>query len=330
MILTNSGLRYIVTELMDTDLEVILKSKQALSEQHIQYFVYQMLCAVRYIHSANVLHRDIKPSNILCNEDCTIKLADFGLARVRQQCDDLTEYVTTRWYRAPEIILAWRGYSQKIDIWSVGCILAEMYVGSPVFQGKHYINQIERITDILGSALPEDIEMLTSENARQFLRNMGHKPKIPWAQLIPNASPVLCDLLDRLLEFNPNRRCNVDEALNHPYFESVRDEESEELAEEIFSFDFEQWQNTKESFQELFYQEICHFHPDALVHHPPSSLMMDLASPHIGSMDWYSPSNSYGDEPLTPTTAFLNSVASDPQIIDANQPDYYLFDRMAD
>lgn len=139
---------------MDTDLDVIINSNQNLSDQHIQYFIYQILCAVKYIHSANVLHRDIKPSNILCNEDCTIKvgyiktkensktkflfvqLADFGLARVQNKWDDMTEYVATRWYRAPEVILSWKEYTEKIDIWSVGCILAELLLRKPLFQGQ--------------------------------------------------------------------------------------------------------------------------------------------------------------------------------------------------
>lgn len=253
---------YIVTELMDTDLQSIIESGQQLSDQHIQYFIYQMLCAVKYIHSANVLHRDIKPGNILCNEDCTIKLADFGLARVQQQCDDLTEYVTTRWYRAPEIILSWKGYSKQIDIWSIGCILAELYLGHPLFQGNHYINQLERITDILGSATSDDIQMLASENARQFLINMGHKPKVPWSQIIPHAPPVVCDLLDHMLAFNPDKRYTVEQSLNHPYFADLRDPDEVEDSPKIFSFDFEKWCLSKEIYQDLFYHEICHFHPE--------------------------------------------------------------------
>jgi len=202
----------------------------------------------------------------LCNEDCTVKLADFGLARVQQKWDDMTEYVATRWYRAPEVILSWKEYTEKIDIWSVGCILAELLLRKPLFQGQDYIHQITRITDILGSPEPDDINMLASDRARAFLIQMGHKPKIPWNVIIPGFNPLAYDLLDKMLTFNPSKRCSVDEALAHPYLEDVRDVDFEVTANGIFSFDFEKWKLSKESYQELFYHEICYFHPEAAAH----------------------------------------------------------------
>jgi len=113
---------------------------QDLSDDHCQYFIYQSLRALKAMHSANVLHRDLKPSNLLLNANCDLKVCDFGLARSAASTDDnsgfMTEYVATRWYRAPEIMLTFKEYTKAIDVWSVGCILAEMLSGKPLFPGK--------------------------------------------------------------------------------------------------------------------------------------------------------------------------------------------------
>ena len=137
---------YIVQDLMETDLHRIIYSKQSLSIDHVQYFVYQILRGLKYIHSANVLHRDLKPSNLLLNSNCDLKICDFGLARgVEDEQKDLTEYVVTRWYRAPEIMLACQEYTKAIDMWSVGCIFAELLARSPLFPGEDYIAQLRLI-----------------------------------------------------------------------------------------------------------------------------------------------------------------------------------------
>lgn len=138
---------YIVADLMETDLHRIIYSKQALSIDHAQYFVYQMLRGLKYIHSANVIHRDLKPSNLLVNSNCDLKICDFGLARgIHHRSIGktmlLTEYVVTRWYRAPEIMLACQEYSKPVDIWSVGCIFAELIKRKPFFAGDDYIDQV--------------------------------------------------------------------------------------------------------------------------------------------------------------------------------------------
>jgi tRNA A-37 threonylcarbamoyl transferase component Bud32 len=141
---------YIVSELMETDLYRIIYSKQSLSLDHAQYFIYQVLRALKYIHSANVLHRDLKPSNLLVNSNCDLKVCDFGLARGiydNEQMRDsnkllLTEYVVTRWYRAPEIMLACHEYDKPVDVWSTGCVLAELLARKPFFPGEDYIDQV--------------------------------------------------------------------------------------------------------------------------------------------------------------------------------------------
>lgn len=147
---------YIVADLMETDLHRIIYSKQKLSIDHAQYFIYQVLRGLKYIHSAEIIHRDLKPSNLLVNSNCDLKICDFGLARGidKSHLDGrggtmlLTEYVVTRWYRAPEIMLACHEYSKPVDIWSVGCIFAELLNRKPYFPGDDYIDQV-RTHDIV-------------------------------------------------------------------------------------------------------------------------------------------------------------------------------------
>ncbi|XP_017981724.1 PREDICTED: mitogen-activated protein kinase homolog MMK2 isoform X2 [Theobroma cacao] len=140
---------YIVYELMDTDLHQIIRSNQALTNDHCRYFLYQVLRGLKYVHSANVLHRDLKPSNLLLNANCDLKIGDFGLARTTSETDFMTEYVVTRWYRAPELLLNCSEYTAAIDIWSVGCILGEIMTRQPLFPGRDYVHQLRLITELM-------------------------------------------------------------------------------------------------------------------------------------------------------------------------------------
>ncbi len=147
---------YLYEELMEADLHAIIRSGQPLTDAHYQSFIYQMLCGLKYIHSANVLHRDLKPGNLLVNADCELKICDFGLARgfsdiPEENAGFMTEYVATRWYRAPEIMLSFQSYSKAIDMWSVGCILAELLGGRPFFKGRDYVDQLNQILHFLGT-----------------------------------------------------------------------------------------------------------------------------------------------------------------------------------
>ncbi|XP_025049741.1 glycogen synthase kinase-3 alpha-like, partial [Alligator sinensis] len=183
---------YIVQDLMETDLYKLLKTQQ-LSNDHVCYFLYQILRGLKYIHSANVLHRDLKPSNLLINTTCDLKICDFGLARIADPEHDhtgfLTEYVATRWYRAPEIMLNSKGYTKSIDIWSVGCILAEMLSNRPIFPGKHYLDQLNHILGVLGSPSQDDLNCIINMKARNYLQSLPHKAQVPWAKLFPKADP---------------------------------------------------------------------------------------------------------------------------------------------
>jgi len=258
---------YMVSDLMETDLHRIIYSRQELTDDHVQYFVYQILRALKYLHSANVLHRDLKPSNLLLNSNCDLKICDFGLARgVADENLDLTEYVVTRWYRAPEIILSCQEYTKAIDIWSVGCIFGELLGRKPLFPGDDYIHQLQIICDIIGTPTEEELEFVTSEKAKRFMRGQPFKPKVPLAKLYPKANPEALDLLEKMLVFDPSKRITVEGALDHPYMESLHNEDDEPDAEEVevFSFDFEAEKNlTKERLQELIFTEMCPFHPEA-------------------------------------------------------------------
>ncbi|XP_018495667.1 mitogen-activated protein kinase 1 isoform X2 [Galendromus occidentalis] len=253
---------YIVQCLMETDLYKLLKT-QRLSNDHVCYFLYQILRGLKYIHSANVLHRDLKPSNLLLNTTCDLKICDFGLARVADPDHDhtgfLTEYVATRWYRAPEIMLNSKGYTQSIDMWSVGCILAEMLSNRPIFPGKHYLDQLNLILGILGSPGHEDLSCIINDKARLYLQSLPVKPRIPFQRLYPDADPKALDLLDKMLTFNPARRITVADALAHPYLEQYYDPADEPVAEEPFKVEMELDDLPKEKLKQLVFNETNSF-----------------------------------------------------------------------
>jgi len=253
---------YIVQSLMETDLYKLLKT-QRLSNDHICYFLYQILRGLKYIHSANVLHRDLKPSNLLLNTTCDLKICDFGLARVADPEHDhtgfLTEYVATRWYRAPEIMVNSKGYNKSIDMWAVGCILAEMLSNRPIFPGKHYLDQLNHIMGVLGSPTAEDLQSILNDKARCYLASLPYKPKVPFNRIYPHADPNALDLLEKMLTFNPHKRITVVEALQHPYLHQYYDPEDEPEASEPFDFHMELDDLPKEKLKEMIFEEMVLF-----------------------------------------------------------------------
>ncbi|KAL1918995.1 uncharacterized protein VTP21DRAFT_2376 [Calcarisporiella thermophila] len=254
---------YLIQELMETDLHRVIRT-QELSDDHCQYFIYQTLRALKCMHSANVLHRDLKPSNLLLNANCDLKVCDFGLARSANFSEEntgfMTEYVATRWYRAPEIMLTFKEYTFAIDVWSVGCILAEMLSGKPLFPGRDYHHQLTLILDVLGTPTMDDFYSIKSRRARDYIRSLPFKKRIPFAQLFPNANPLALDLLEKLLAFNPAKRITVEDALKHPYLEPYHDPNDEPTAPPVSAgfFDFDRFkeQLSKEQLKEMIYEEI--------------------------------------------------------------------------
>lgn len=256
---------YLIQELMETDLHRVIKT-QKLSDDHIQYFIYQTLRALKALHLANVLHRDLKPSNLLLNSNCDLKICDFGLARSIASSEDnfgfMTEYVATRWYRAPEIMLTFQEYTTAIDVWSVGCILAEMLIGRPLFPGRDYHNQLWLIIEILGTPNMEDYYNIKLKRAREYIRSLPFVKKVPLKQIFNDETinPLAIDLLEKLLVFNPAKRITVDNALLHPYLRLYHDPNDEPVAEKIpedfFDFDKHKDKLTIEDLKKLLYDEI--------------------------------------------------------------------------
>ncbi|CAB9517063.1 Mitogen-activated protein kinase HOG1 (Fragment) [Seminavis robusta] len=280
---------YLVFEYVDTDLYKLIMSPQYLTTEHIQTFLYQMLTGLKYIHSFSVIHRDLKPANILLNEDCSLKVCDFGLARIvncTQAEDDnsidsnadsqdphrnplslgvpppkrgltrqLTKHVVTRWYRAPELILI-QPYTSAVDIWSLGCILAEllsMQEGSvagyqdrkPLFPGgtcyplsgdldkiknEERLDQLSVIFGVIGTPSQEDIASIG--NAHEYIMSMEKTKGRPLEKIYSAADPLAIDLLKKMLQFNPKSRCTAQEALEHDFFKGVRRKDMEPAASE--------------------------------------------------------------------------------------------------
>eukprot|EP00347_Sterkiella_histriomuscorum_P009655 403340377 len=374
---------YVVLELAESDLKKVIKSAIHLQIKHIQTIIYNLLCAVKYLHSANVLHRDLKPANVLVNEDCSVKICDFGLARSisgventslmingrrhRMASDDLgsgesgddvllmgaelakiksqeekvsssmsvdqpptqqmqalsieetkaevavseeakkkdlqrkllrtkdhrknmkrelTGHVVTRWYRAPEIILLEKDYGPALDMWSVGCIFAELlgmmkesaptYLDrKPLFPGKSCFplspdksikeerkgfpfsknDQLTIIFDVIGTPLEDDKCFVTDAKAIEYLDAFPRKPRADLSAMYPGAGDDALDLLNKMLVFNPYFRVSVDEALTHPFFRKVKKQEKEVVADCDIQIEFEKDVLDKKKLRSLILEE---------------------------------------------------------------------------
>nr|PIS51110.1 mitogen-activated protein kinase MKC1 [[Candida] auris] len=255
---------YLYEELMECDMHQIIRSGQPLTDSHYQSFIYQVLCGLKYIHSADVLHRDLKPGNLLVNADCELKICDFGLARgfsedVEQNSQFMTEYVATRWYRAPEIMLSFSNYTKAIDIWSVGCILGELLGGKPLFRGKDYVDQLNQILMILGTPKEATLTKIGSVRAQNYVRSLPIMRRVPFSELFPNANPLALDLLEKMLTLDPHQRITVDEALKHPYMSVWHDPNDEPECKVKFDFKTFETVDDIDSMKQLIVEEVRNF-----------------------------------------------------------------------
>ncbi|XP_073060962.1 mitogen-activated protein kinase 15-like [Primulina eburnea] len=262
---------FVVFELMESDLHQVIKANDDLTYEHHRFFLYQMLRAMKYMHTANVYHRDLKPKNILANANCKLKICDFGLARVAFNDTPTTifwtDYIATRWYRAPELCGSFFSkYTPAIDIWSIGCIFAEVMTGKPLFPGKSVVHQLDLITDFLGTPSADTISGVRNEKARKYLSDVKKKYPVPFTNKFPNADPLALKLLKRLLAFDPKDRPSAEEALADPYFRGLAKIEREPSCQSILKmeFEFERRRVTKEDIRELIFREILEYHPQLL------------------------------------------------------------------
>ncbi|XP_051967021.1 mitogen-activated protein kinase 14B-like isoform X2 [Xyrauchen texanus] len=248
---------YLVTHLMGADLNNIVKC-QKLTDDHVQFLIYQILRGLKYIHSAGIIHRDLKPSNLAVNEDCELKILDFGLARLTD--DEMTGYVATRWYRAPEIMLNWMHYNMTVDIWSVGCIMAELLTGRTLFPGTDHIDQLKLIMMLVGTPGPELLMKISSESARNYINSLQHMPKRNFADVFIGANPLAVDLLEKMLVLDTDKRITASEALAHPYLAQYHDPDDEPEAEP-YDQSFESRELEIEEWKRLTYEEVISFEP---------------------------------------------------------------------
>ncbi|CAJ0571443.1 unnamed protein product, partial [Mesorhabditis spiculigera] len=221
---------YFVMELADFNLSHVIREKR-LPHPHLSFLIFQLLCAMKHLHRSGIIHRDLKPENIVINEDVTLKILDFGLAR-RTPFDAqmrMTNYVVTRWYRAPEVILE-MGYNEKVDVWSIGCIFAEILTRKILFPGTDHLDQWRSIVSKMGTPPTSFIDKMT-RNVAFFVRSQPKQTAKSLEELIPDSclpnesedpahyltARYARDLISRMLAIDPEQRISVEEALRHPY-----------------------------------------------------------------------------------------------------------------
>jgi len=215
---------YLVMPRMETTLKRIIRSDQKLTDRHLLFFTYQILRGLRYLHSAALVHRDLKPENILVNgRNCNVKISDFGLVTDvshsgSENHPHLTEYVMTRWYRAPEVMVCAKRYGRAVDVWACGCILAELLLRRELFPGNNHFEQLSLIFSIIGSPKRHETSWITSVDAREWVLKLTPQSGEDLRKIFKNGRPEAIDLLSAMLRVNPKRRVRVEEALRHPYF----------------------------------------------------------------------------------------------------------------
>uniref|UniRef100_A0A4W5N305 mitogen-activated protein kinase n=1 Tax=Hucho hucho TaxID=62062 RepID=A0A4W5N305_9TELE len=238
---------YLVTHLMGADLNNIVKC-QKLTDDHVQFLIYQILRGLKYIHSADIIHR-------VSYIKLTVSILDFGLARHTD--DEMTGYVATRWYRAPEIMLNWMHYNMTVDIWSVGCIMAELLTGRTLFPGT---DRILSLFIMLLIETPEPELLMKNLLSQNYINSLPQMPKRNFTDVFIGANPLAVDLLEKMLVLDTDKRITASEALAHPYFSQYHDPDDEPEAEP-YDQSFESRELEIEEWKRLTYEEICSFEP---------------------------------------------------------------------
>ncbi|KAL4485343.1 hypothetical protein ABPG72_008519 [Tetrahymena utriculariae] len=236
-IINTSNDLYIVRELMNTDLKHIIVSSQELTDDHIRFITYQILRGLLYLHSQNIYHHFLTPLMILINQNCDVKIRNFTYANPR------SKQVLNRWYRSPEINIGFEGvfqkYGKESDIWSVGVIMLELFTRNPIFSCGDNQEYSEKFISILGTPSEEDMFFLDKD-----YKILPNQSKQFWQSFFPLANPLLVDLADKMIVFNPEKRYTAIQCLKHPYFQDLYIEQEDIPCKEYF--DHEQLMNQEE------------------------------------------------------------------------------------
>ncbi|GAB66416.1 mitogen-activated protein kinase 2 [Plasmodium cynomolgi strain B] len=286
---------YIVLEIADSDLKKLFKTPIYLTEEHVKTILYNLLLGEKYIHESGIIHRDLKPANCLLNQDCSVKICDFGLARtincendihIVQDLEEkeeneepgphnknlkkqLTSHVVTRWYRAPELILLQENYTNSIDIWSTGCIFAELLnmLESHVHE-KSNRDQLNIIFNVIGTPSEDDLKSIKKDDVIRYIKLFPPRNGIDFRKKFPSISDDGIDLLQSMLKFNAKNRITIDSALSHPYLKDVRKTKLESFTASKIILPFDDWMMLSETqLRYIFLKEIQSFHPELVI--PP-------------------------------------------------------------
>ncbi|XP_068253486.1 MAPK/MAK/MRK overlapping kinase [Nyctibius grandis] len=212
-----AGSLSLICELMDMNIYELIKGRRKpLPEKKIKNYMYQLCNSLDYIHRNGIFHRDVKPENIFIKQN-TLKLGDFGSCRSIYSKQPHTEYISTRWYRAPECILTNGYYSYKIDMWSAGCVFYELTSFQPLFPGSDELDQISKIHDIIGTPANKTLNKFKQSRIVSFDFPFKKGKGIP--PLVHNLSPKGFSLLHAMIKYDPDERISACQALQHPYFQ---------------------------------------------------------------------------------------------------------------
>uniref|UniRef100_A0A914WJJ6 Protein kinase domain-containing protein n=1 Tax=Plectus sambesii TaxID=2011161 RepID=A0A914WJJ6_9BILA len=231
---------YLVMELMEGNLDYVIRSNQIMDNNLIAFFLYQILRGLRYLHKAGIAHRDLKPSNLLVNSDCHLRIGDFGMAKL-SQIDEfneeveehsfyMTQQIATLPYRAPELLFSIPEHSMNVDIWATGCIFAEMVLRHELFAGHNVSSQIKILVMNMGTPSVRFKEMITSRETRWLLEDIGSMEARQWNDILEHqATPEAQNLIELMVQLNPWERVNAEMALNHPYLRNVKRHDDEKI-----------------------------------------------------------------------------------------------------